>query len=132
MLNTVKVVCELCKPFEGSHSTVFFNLFYTSIILMKFLDKISLHVTGTVIKNRLPEEVKINKTSQKNKECIFSQIGLKLMKVALYFVESREALFRYMGLSLLVIITTIWGELILRTQVDCIVNKRLWDCIGGG
>ena len=64
MLNTVKVVCGLCKPFEGSHRTVFFNLFYTSIILMKFLDKISLHVTGTVIKNRLPEEVKINKTSK--------------------------------------------------------------------
>ena len=38
MLKTVKVVCELCKPFEGLHCTVFVYNFYTSIPLMKKLE----------------------------------------------------------------------------------------------
>ena len=62
MLKTVKVACEMCKPFEVSHCTIFVDFFYNSILLMKELDKMSLYVTGTITKNRLPEEVKTNKT----------------------------------------------------------------------
>ena len=67
VLKTVKAVCELCKPFEGPHCTIFVDHFYTSIPLMKGLDKMSLCVTGTVTKKRLPAEIKINKTSKKSR-----------------------------------------------------------------
>ena len=64
MLNTVKVFCELCKPFEGSQCTIFIGRFYTSVLLLEELYKISLYINEPVIKNRLPEELKINKTSK--------------------------------------------------------------------
>ena len=62
ILKTVKVVYELCKPFEGSHCTFFVDCFYNSIPLTKELDKIEFYVTGTVMTNILPSEVKTNKT----------------------------------------------------------------------
>ena len=64
--------------------------------------------------------------------CIVSKIGLQLMKMAHAFVEARKTLLRYLGWSLLVIIMTIWEELILRTWGDYIATHILWDCISGG
>jgi Transposase IS4 len=64
---TVAVVKRLCTPFEGSHRTVFVDCFYMSLDLLKELDKMNLHVTGTVMRNRLPKELTIAKASQEFK-----------------------------------------------------------------
>ena len=58
---TVMVVKELCKEYEGSHRTIYVDRFYTSMDLLKALDKMSLYVTGTVMKNRLPKDITITK-----------------------------------------------------------------------
>ena len=47
--------------------------------------------------------------------CIVSQIELQPMKVGCDFVQSIEALFRYLVQNISVIIITIWRELILLT-----------------
>ena len=60
MMNIVIVVCELCKPFEGFNHTILCH-FYASVPLMKYLEKISRYVPEKVMKNRLPEKLKINK-----------------------------------------------------------------------
>ena len=60
---TVKVVKELCLPYKGSHRCIYVDRFYTSIELLKELDKLDLYVTGTCMKNRLPKEVVIDKKS---------------------------------------------------------------------
>jgi hypothetical protein len=65
---TVMVVKELCKDFEGSHRTIFVDRFYTSMDLLKALDKMGLYVTGTVMKNRLPKELTIFKTTKMFKQ----------------------------------------------------------------
>jgi Transposase IS4 len=51
MKNTVAVVKRLCSPFEGSQQTMFVNRFYTSIDLLKELDKMDLYITGIVMCN---------------------------------------------------------------------------------
>jgi Transposase IS4 len=53
---TVQVVKELCKAYAGSYRTVYVDRFYTSLDLLKALDKMSLYVTGKVMKNILPKE----------------------------------------------------------------------------
>ena len=60
----VQVVKELCKNWEGSYRTVFVDRFYTSIDLLKELRKMNLFVTGTIMKNRIPSEVIVPKSSQ--------------------------------------------------------------------
>jgi hypothetical protein len=65
---TVKVVTQLCEAFRGSHRTVYVDRFYTSIDLMKALDKMSIYVTGTVMNNRLPKELTIAKATRVFKE----------------------------------------------------------------
>ena len=47
MFKTTKVVCELCKPFEGSHYTLYIYITYIFNTLMKDLDIIPLYDTGT-------------------------------------------------------------------------------------
>lgn len=61
---TVQVVTELCKRFEGTKRTVYVDRFYTSIALMKAMDKMDLYVTGTVMANRVPKECRIAKGSK--------------------------------------------------------------------
>jgi Transposase IS4 len=53
---TVAIVKQLCKPYAGTHRTIYIDRFYSSIDLMKELDKMNLYVTGTVMKNRIPKE----------------------------------------------------------------------------
>jgi Transposase IS4/Exonuclease len=63
LMKTVQVVKNLCTPYAGSHRTVFVDRFYTSIQLMKELDKMNLYVVGTVMRNRIPNELTIAKNS---------------------------------------------------------------------
>jgi hypothetical protein len=65
---TVKVCKELCQPFSGSHRVVYIDRFYTSLELVKELEKMQLHVTGTMMSNRIPAEVRIAKRSRDYKE----------------------------------------------------------------
>ena len=65
---TVKIVKQLCKRFEGSHRTVYVDRFYTSIDLMKELQLMNLYITGTLMRNRIPSELTIGKTTKKFKE----------------------------------------------------------------
>ena len=64
---TVQVVKSLCQPFANTHRTVYVDRFYTSVDLLKELRKMNLYVTGTVMKNRLPADICIAKTSQEFK-----------------------------------------------------------------
>ena len=68
MKKTVKVVKELCQDFKGSHRTIYVDRFYTSLDLLKELDKMDLYVTGTCMRNRIPIELRIAKTSTQFKE----------------------------------------------------------------
>jgi DNA polymerase III subunit epsilon len=67
LMKTVKVVVELTKAYQGTHRTIYIDRFYTSLDLMKQLDKVDLYVTGTVMKNRVPKDLVIAKTSQQFK-----------------------------------------------------------------
>jgi Transposase IS4 len=62
-LKTVQIVKHLCLPYAGLHRTVFVDRFYTSINLMKELDKMELYFVGTVMRNRIPNELTIAKNS---------------------------------------------------------------------
>jgi hypothetical protein len=61
---TVKVCKELLNPYKGSHRVVYVDRFYTSIELVKELEKMNLYVTGTVMSNRIPADVRITKRSR--------------------------------------------------------------------
>ncbi len=63
MKKTVSIVKLLCQNFDGSYRTVFVDRFYTSIDLLKELDKMKLFVTGTCMRNRIPKELVIAKSS---------------------------------------------------------------------
>ena len=65
---TVQVVKELCKPLQGTHRTIFIDRFYTSLDLVKEMEAMNLYVTGTIMKNRIPKELTITKTSKLFKE----------------------------------------------------------------
>jgi len=65
---TVKVCKELCKPYEGSHRVIFVDRFYTSIELLKELETMQLYVTGTVMRNRIPSQLRINNNSREFRE----------------------------------------------------------------
>lgn len=64
---TVQVVKTLLSSFEGSHRTVYVDRFYTSVDLVKALDKMNLYVTGTVMRNRLPRALVVAKNSAEYK-----------------------------------------------------------------
>jgi Transposase IS4 len=65
---TVLVVRNLCLDFKDSHRVVFVDRFYTSIDLLKEMDKLGLYVTGTCMRNRLPKEVILPKKSKEYKD----------------------------------------------------------------
>ena len=67
MKKTVQVVKALCEPFSGTFRTVYIDRFYTSIDVMKELDKMDLFVTGTVMKSRIPNDLTIAKSSRQFK-----------------------------------------------------------------
>jgi DNA polymerase III epsilon subunit-like protein len=65
---TVQVVRQLCQDYKDTYRCVFVDRFYTSIDLLKELDKLGLYVTGTCMRNRLSKEVVIKKQSREYKE----------------------------------------------------------------
>ena len=65
---TIKVCKELLNAYKGSHRVVYVDRFYTSIKLVKELEKMHLHVTGTMMSNRVPVSVRIVKRSQEFKD----------------------------------------------------------------
>ena len=65
MKNTVPVVKSLCEPFANKYGMVYIDRFYTSVDLLKELEKkMNLYMMGTVMKNRIPGNLRIAKTSQ--------------------------------------------------------------------
>jgi len=60
---TVQIVTRLVEPFVGTHRTIYVDRFYTSIDLLKALWDRDLYVTGTVMANRLPKGIKVDKKS---------------------------------------------------------------------
>ena len=68
MKKTVQVVRKLCEPYRDSYRTIYVDRFYTSLELLKELDKMNLFVTGTVMKNRISKDMVINKSSKQFKE----------------------------------------------------------------
>ena len=60
---TVQIVTRLVEPFVGTHRTIYVDRFYTSIDLLKALRDRDLYVTGTVMANRLPKGIKVDKKS---------------------------------------------------------------------
>jgi Transposase IS4 len=60
---TVQVVKRLVRDYEGSHRTIYIDRFYTSIDLLKALDKMGLYATGTVMWNRIHRSLLIAKKS---------------------------------------------------------------------
>ena len=68
--NTIDVVKQLCKPYENSYRYVCVDRFYASYGFLEELDKMNLHCTGTSMKNRLPNELRMKKKSQEFKDMI--------------------------------------------------------------
>ena len=65
---TVTIVKELCKSMQGSHRTVYVDRFYTSLDLLKELHDMDIYTTGTLMKNHIPKELTIPKTTKRFKE----------------------------------------------------------------
>jgi len=68
MKKTVKVVKDLCEKYRDTHRVVYVDRFYTSIELMKELERMGLYVTGTCMSNRIPNELRIKKQSAEFKD----------------------------------------------------------------
>jgi hypothetical protein len=64
---TVQIVRDLCDSYSGSFRTVYIDRFYTSIDVMKELDKMDLFITGTCMTNRVPKELQIANSSRECK-----------------------------------------------------------------
>jgi hypothetical protein len=67
-LKTVQVVNCLVKPFIGTHRTIYVDCFYTSLDLLKSLAEKQLYKTGTMLANRIPQAIRLAKTSQTFKQ----------------------------------------------------------------
>jgi DNA polymerase III epsilon subunit-like protein len=65
---TVQIVKALVNQFEGSHRTIYVDRFYTSLDLMKALDKMDLYITGTCMRNRVNRELTITKKAARDME----------------------------------------------------------------
>jgi hypothetical protein len=62
-MKTVQVVNKLVQPFIGTHRTIYVDRFYTSLDLLKSLAEKNLYLTGTMLANRMPQAIRIAKTS---------------------------------------------------------------------
>ena len=81
-LKTVQVVNKLVEPFIGTHRTIYVDRFYTSLDLLKSLAEKNLYVTGTMLANRIPQAIRIPKTSfifrqMKRGDCEKSRVRYK-------------------------------------------------------
>lgn len=60
---TVQIVERLVEPFVGTFRTIYVDRFYTSLDLLKMLEEKDLFITGTMLANRIPQNLRIPKTS---------------------------------------------------------------------
>ena len=60
---TVQIVGRLVEPFVGTHRTIYVDRFYTSLDLLISLANKNLYITGTMMANRLPAGIKVDKKS---------------------------------------------------------------------
>jgi Transposase IS4 len=60
---TVQIVERLVNPYKDSHRTIYVDRFYTSIELLKSLAERKLYLTGIMMANRIPQGIRIAKTS---------------------------------------------------------------------
>ncbi|MFM7529124.1 MAG: exonuclease domain-containing protein [Nodosilinea sp.] len=79
---TVQVVQQLVEAYRGTHRTVYVDRFYTSIDLIKELSEMDLYVTGTVMQNRIPADIRIAKKSAENRamergDCVKGKVTYK-------------------------------------------------------
>ena len=81
---TVAIVKRLCKHLAGSHQTVYVDCFYTSLELMKELHDIDIYVTGTLMKNRIPRDLTIAKSTK-----VFKDMNRGDVRQHLYQYRSR-------------------------------------------
>ena len=63
-MKTVQVVNKLVEPFKNTFWTIYIDRFYTSLELLKSLAEQNLFVTGTMLANRIPADIRIAKTSR--------------------------------------------------------------------
>jgi Transposase IS4 len=63
LMRMVQIVKHLCLPYVGPQRTVSVDCFYTSINLMKELDKLELHAFGMAMRTCVPKELTIAKNS---------------------------------------------------------------------
>jgi hypothetical protein len=63
-MKTVQIVNKLVAPFIGTHRTIYIDRFYTSTELIISLAEKDLYVTGTLLANRIPLNIRIPKASQ--------------------------------------------------------------------
>jgi hypothetical protein len=64
---TVQVVERLVEPFVGTHRTIYVDRFYTSLELLKSLTERRLYITGTMLATRVPQSIRLTKTSAQYK-----------------------------------------------------------------
>ena len=64
----VTVVKELCQHLAGLHGTVYVDRFYTSLELMKELQKLNIYMTGMMMRNHIPKELTIAKSGKEFKQ----------------------------------------------------------------
>jgi hypothetical protein len=65
---TVQVVEQLVEPFRGTHRTIYVDRFYTSLELLKSLTERQLYITGTMLATRIPQAIRMTKTSAEYKQ----------------------------------------------------------------
>jgi hypothetical protein len=90
---TVQIVKALCNAYNGSHRTIYVDRFYTSLDLLRALYKMDIYVTGTVMANRLPKDLKIAKSS-----ATFKEMDRGDFKKHVYKFKDSEGIGREFGL----------------------------------
>mmetsp|Transcript_126734 Transcript_126734/g.364538 ORF Transcript_126734/g.364538 Transcript_126734/m.364538 type:complete len:609 (+) Transcript_126734:875-2701(+) len=60
---TVQIVKRLVEPYANTFRTIYVDRFYTSIDLLTSLAKMNLYMTGTMMQNRIPKEIRVAKRS---------------------------------------------------------------------
>ena len=64
----VSIVKDLCKPFQGTHCTVFLDRFFTSVDMYMALSEMDLYCTRTVMANKILKQLQIKKSLKEFKE----------------------------------------------------------------
>ena len=83
----IKVSKELCRSYKGSYHVFYVDHFYTSADKVKKMKTMDLYVNGTVMSNRIPEQLRMIKCSREFKEM---ERGDHKIYVCLYKTDDGE------------------------------------------